>query len=283
MKVRTLMLAIAMVSLLVLAACGGKVADKEITVENITVSGDAKDMVKVVDGVYNLKNAKDMLSLTVEFELLGQEMEAADEEVEEEVEEVEPAMVEMLGPWTLTLLDAAGAALPNVEALNLVSNDEVKILDLLNEGEAGDKVMVTFEKAIPNEDDIKGIVEETGTFEIMTALTWGEAEEMEEMEEEEAATATQTTTPKPPAQTQPATPSTDWDKELDKYESLVNRMIVLHRKVTQGDPTAMADYLKIKEQAESLDKKLGDAKDMNDAQMARYLNLQKKMLNALAS
>lgn len=267
-------MAIAMISVLILAACAGGVKDKEITVENVVVSGDAKDLVKVVDGVYTLKNARDMLSLTVEFELLEQE-----EMAEEDVEEVEEMQVEMLGPWTLTLLDAGGAAIPNMEAMNLVSNDEVKILDLLNEGEASEKVMVTFEKAIPNKDDIKDIVEETGTFEIMTALTWAVPEEMEE---EEVATTTQTTTPKPPAE-QPATPSTDWDKELDKYESLVNRMIVLHRKVTQGDPTAMPDYLKIKEQAESLDKKLEDATDMNDAQMARFLNLQKKMLNALVS
>jgi len=274
MKIRTLMMAIAMISVLILAACAGGVKDKEITVENVVVSGDAKDMVKVVDGVYTLKNARDMLTLSVEFELLEQE--EMEEEEEEEVEEVEAQEIEMLGPWTLTLLDASGAAIPNCEGLSLASNDEVKILELLNDGEAGDKVMVTFEKAIPNKDDIQDIVDETGTFEIMTALTYGEIEEM--------VTTTETTTPQPPAEPQPdPTPSTDWDKELDRYESLVNRMIVLHRKVTQGDPTAMADYLKIKEQAEALDKKLDDAKDMNDAQMARFINLQKKMLNALAS
>ena len=75
--------------------------------------------------------------------------------------------------------------------------------------------------------------------------------------------------------------STNWDKVLDEYESYVNQYIVLMKKAQNGDMSAMNEYAKMLEKAQSFADKLENADDaMTPAQMARYTKITAKMTQA---
>lgn len=75
--------------------------------------------------------------------------------------------------------------------------------------------------------------------------------------------------------------STNWDKVLDEYESYVNQYIVLMKKAQNGDMSAMNEYAKMLETAQSFADKLENADDaMTPAQMARYTKITAKMTQA---
>lgn len=78
-----------------------------------------------------------------------------------------------------------------------------------------------------------------------------------------------------------STGSTDWDKVLDDYESMMNSYISAVKKSSQGDMSAMTEMANYLEKADSFASKLENAQDdMSSTQWARFLKIQEKMVKA---
>ena len=69
MKIRSVLIMIAVAALIVMTACSSVPKEKALTVSNVNVIGDAKDLIKVADGTYTLQNANNELSLTINLQL----------------------------------------------------------------------------------------------------------------------------------------------------------------------------------------------------------------------
>lgn len=79
-----------------------------------------------------------------------------------------------------------------------------------------------------------------------------------------------------------STGSTDIDKLLDDYESMVNTYISMLKKANSGDMSAMGEMGEYLEKAESFASKLDKVDgDMSTAQLSRLQKIQMKMANAL--
>lgn len=75
--------------------------------------------------------------------------------------------------------------------------------------------------------------------------------------------------------------TTNWDKVLDDYESLVNSYLLVAEKAKNGDASAVAEYPNILEKAQSMSSQLGDAKEeMTFKQVARYTKINAKITKA---
>lgn len=75
--------------------------------------------------------------------------------------------------------------------------------------------------------------------------------------------------------------SEDWDAVLDTYSSYVDKYVALVKKAAKGDPTAMVEYASFLEKTQELTDKLEKAKsDMSSSQVARYVKISAKMLEA---
>lgn len=75
--------------------------------------------------------------------------------------------------------------------------------------------------------------------------------------------------------------STDWDDVLDEYQEYVDKYISLMKKASNGDLSAMTEYVTFMEKAEKLSDKLDKAEsEMTSAQLKRYVEITQKMTNA---
>ena len=78
-----------------------------------------------------------------------------------------------------------------------------------------------------------------------------------------------------------STSSTNWDEVLDDYEEYVDKYISLMKKASNGDLSAMTEYVTFMEKAEKLSDKLDKAEsEMTSAQLKRYVEITQKMTNA---
>ena len=75
--------------------------------------------------------------------------------------------------------------------------------------------------------------------------------------------------------------STDWDELLDSYENYVDKYIAFLKKAKDGDASAMSEYPKLLKSAQEYSEKISKAKgDLSSSQLARYMKIEQKMLNA---
>lgn len=73
----------------------------------------------------------------------------------------------------------------------------------------------------------------------------------------------------------------DWDSVLDDYEKYFDQYVKLLKKAKNGDVSALTEYAKMLEKAQSIGNKLEHAKgDLTANQSARFLKIQQKLLNA---
>lgn len=76
--------------------------------------------------------------------------------------------------------------------------------------------------------------------------------------------------------------ASDWDSILDSYEKYVNNYIAVMEKIKAGDMSAMQESASLLESANSLSKKLENAKeDLTPEQMTRYVKIISKMTAAM--
>lgn len=75
-----------------------------------------------------------------------------------------------------------------------------------------------------------------------------------------------------------------WDALLDEYEEYLDKTIAFSKKAKAGDMSAMTEYASLIESAQSVQKKLEDAKnEMTPAQAARFAKIASKFASAAAA
>lgn len=75
-----------------------------------------------------------------------------------------------------------------------------------------------------------------------------------------------------------------WDALLDEYEEYLDKTIAFSKKAKAGDMSAMTEYASLIESAQSLQKKLEDAKnELTPAQAARFAKIASKFASAAAA
>lgn len=76
--------------------------------------------------------------------------------------------------------------------------------------------------------------------------------------------------------------SSNWDSLLEQYEKCVNQCISLYKKMQNGDSAAMTEYMKYLEDVQKLAEKLeGASNDMTMEQANKFVEIQKKLINAI--
>ena len=77
--------------------------------------------------------------------------------------------------------------------------------------------------------------------------------------------------------------SKKWNKILDKYEKMVDKLIPMYKKIAKGDMNVLVDCTKYTESVYSLAEELEDAKsEMSSTQLERFLNITSKLTKAVA-
>lgn len=283
MKIRSVLIMIAVAVLIVMTACSSVPKEKALTVSNVNVIGDAKDLIKVADGTYTLQNANNELSLTINLQLLQNrdlEMEGL-----------------KLGQWTLNLLDKDGNSIPGAMLqFKPESGAELQIIEFLKNGMIDDTLSVTFSQMVTSQDELKKIMKQTTSFELTTVIESIMPGPLAEVTPEETKpTKPSTTQPaqKPQAgqttpQTTPETsptatqvkPSEDWDKELDAYSAAIDRYISMKNNLKPGDANAIRRLNEQKAKIDEMTKRFQTASGMTAAQSTRFKNLKAKFDNA---
>lgn len=73
-----------------------------------------------------------------------------------------------------------------------------------------------------------------------------------------------------------------WNEYLDEYESFVEDYIDLLEDATNGDLDALTESMKMLERAQSLERKLENAKgSLSSSQLSRFMHIQQKIINKL--
>ncbi len=78
--------------------------------------------------------------------------------------------------------------------------------------------------------------------------------------------------------------SAEWDALLNDYEQYIDSYISCLKKASNGDMTAMTEYVTLLEKAQSMTEKIEKISDnLTIAQSQRYLKLNQKLLNAASN
>lgn len=279
MKKISLIIVIAVAVLIVFTACSSVPKTKELTVTNVDVIGDAKDLIKVADGTYTLTSSDTEINLTINLQLL-QNRDLESEEL-------------TLGQWTLNLLDKDGNSITGAMLqFKPDSGAEVQIMEFLKNGIINDTLAVTFSQTLASKDELKTIMKEATSFELTTVIESIVPELVAEATPEETATkpsttqpaqkpqSDQTTTTSSPTAT-PVQPSEDWDKELDTYSAAIDRYISMKKSIKPNDPNAIRRLNEQKVKIDAMTKRFQTASGMTAAQSTRFKNLKAKFDNAV--
>ncbi|MCB5245717.1 MAG: hypothetical protein RBR57_06560 [Candidatus Syntrophosphaera sp.] len=279
MKKISLLIVIAVAVLIVFTACSSVPKTKELTVTNVDVIGDAKDLIKVADGTYTLTSSDTEINLTINLQLL-QNRDLESEEL-------------TLGQWTLNLLDKDGNSITGAMLqFKPDSGAEVQIMEFLKNGIINDTLAVTFSQTLASKDELKTIMKEATSFELTTVIESIVPELVAEATPEETATkpsttqpaqkpqSDQTTTTSSPTAT-PVQPSEDWDKELDTYSAAIDRYISMKKSIKPNDPNAIRRLNEQKVKIDAMTKRFQTASGMTAAQSTRFKNLKAKFDNAV--
>jgi hypothetical protein len=240
-----------------LFSCGGSLKEKTLTVSDVSISGEADNYIKIVDGDYILKPVDDKVVIAVKFELVNKYDGSKEPE---------------LGNINLIPLDNSGVAIPDLglDFRPATLGDWDKIKNLLK-GEVGKTAIISFEWSyFSNKDIQKRIINETSNFEIARADFTGSSSSSsyEESDDEPIVSSS----------------SEDWDAVLKSYENYIDQYIKLLKKANSGDLNALTEYAEMMEKATDLAEKMENAGDeLSTSQMTKFVKLQTKLANAAAN
>ncbi|HRR98358.1 MAG TPA: hypothetical protein P5542_06675 [Candidatus Syntrophosphaera sp.] len=283
MKTKSVLIIMAVAVLIIMTACSGVPKEKKLTVSNVNVIGDAKDLIKVADGTYTLQNANNELSLTINLQL--------SQNKDLEMEGLK------LGQWTLNLLDKDGNSIPGAMLqFKPESGAELQIIEFLKNGMIDDTLSVTFSQMVTSQDELKKIMKQTTSFELTTVIESIMPGPLAEVTPEEtkptkpsttqpaqkpqAGQTTPQTTPETSPTATPVKPSEDWDKELDAYSAAIDRYISMKNNLKPGDANAIRRLNEQKAKIDEMTKRFQTASGMTAAQSTRFKNLKAKFDNA---
>ncbi len=254
--------------IMLVSACGDNaIKEKTISANNIVISGNGSDHIKVVDGDYTMKTIDSKVIIPIKVELIRA------------VEVDNPRM----GNLTLIPIDNSGAAVPDI-GLNFTPatlSDWGKVEDLLSSS-VGTITNISFEWSYFSDKKRRArIMQQTENFEITRADIQSKSSsssangitnepDEDESEEEAISKASKKTAIK-------------IDKMLDDYDKYVTSYIDFVKSTKNDDSWESMDKLdEMYESAEEFEDKFDDIDedDMSAAQMKRYLKISTKLTDA---
>ena len=241
-------MALSLLMLLGLGACGDKKAEISVTPMTTSITGPAGEMFQVVDKSRTLKVDGNKFTVNVGLKRTA----------EGSVEDME---------WGIELLDENDEVVASDE--DVFAPEGKDTLDGLKVGDDGSLRLSVYEHM--DDSDIKKI----SKFRITSKAkkVWGSSSSSEEVVAEEVVAEESVSA---------SSGSEDWDKILDEYEKFVDKSITYAKKAQAGDVSAMTEYASLLESAESLQKKLENAgSNLSAAQAARLNKIAAKMANAM--
>jgi hypothetical protein len=254
-----------------LISCNSTPTEKVLNIDNVNITGDAKENLKVVPGEYTMKVVDDIIVIPIKFELIKKY-----EEITGHNDIRQWHTSPELGNIDLIPLDKSGIPIPDIglDFSPATSNDYAKFEDLLN-GEVGDQMLIVFKWSyFSKKEIIKRIMEDSEGIEI------GDADFTVLSKDISDAANTSSQSSDSFAQND----SEEWDELLDTYEEYIDNYIKILKKVKDGDASVMTEYVEIMKNANELAEKFDNAKDeMSANNYSRFMELQTKMLNAAAS
>lgn len=250
-KIISLRNSILIFGMISLISCGKDIPqEKNLKANNISISGNGKEFVKVVNGNYKMKIVNDKVVIPVKLKLI------------KSPNIKNPKMSNI----SLNPIDKSGVQIPITYSFSLDStSDYSKIEDLLN-GKVGETKTILFKSILLGEDNKEKVMIEGDSFEINEANIKSDTNYSENDNSESTLN------------------SNNWDNILDEYEGYVDEYIDFFQKAKNGDMSALQEYPKLMEKAENLQKSLQQRKNnnsLNNSQTKRMLKIQKKMINGI--
>jgi hypothetical protein len=262
-------LAMSIITAILFTSCGGgnSIEEKVLTANNISVSGDGSQFIKVIDGDYTLRVVGDKVILPIKLEL---------------AKSVGIENTEM-GNLSLIPIDKSGVAVPDIgkHFSPATMSDWGKTEDLLN-GEKGKTAMISFEWSYHSSGNKQArIMEETESFELTRADITGRksVKPSESIEREDNDNDVETDDDTISSDKG----SEDWDIMLDDYEEYVDEYIKFYKKAMKGDNSAMAEFPAMLEKASNLQTSMANAQSSDElsiSQIERMMRIQTKMTKA---
>ncbi len=234
--------------------------ERVVTVSNVDISGQLNDYVKVVDATYKFTNDGKNAFITVKFELTT----APDGKLcrKKHPEEIR-----------INAISEAGDVLDtDIYGFETSRTETAKLRDLLNSGKLGDTKSISFTwdyfGSESNKQIASRIFNEATSFEVIDG-TFDRCSRLSE-----------STTHWDDLEAVGSSPDTgdDWDQVLNEYEKYVDEYLKFYKKASDGDLSAVTEYMTMLERAESFSKKLSNAEgSMSASQMSRYLKITEKL------
>lgn len=257
-----------------LCGCSNIPREREVTVDDVEITGLLKDHVKVVDGSYKFTHNGDDAFITVKFELtqvnVGTEI----------CRRKHPESIRLNPIGTTGEIFDTG-----VYGFTTSRTETAKLKDFLNTGSEGDTKRISFKWdyfGLDSEKEMaKAIFDQAVSFEVIDntfGYDWSNDDmhwdDISNTEPVKSNTMNHTST-------STSSGSDNWDKVLDEYEKYIDQYIELYRKALNGDLSALSDYANMLEKAESYSEKLSQAEgNMSASQMSRYIKLTGKLSSA---
>jgi hypothetical protein len=246
------LLGLALVVVILLASCGNNsIKEKTIKANSISISGDGKDYIKVVDGDYILKVVEAKVAISIKLEL-NKKYDG----------EKQPEM----GNLALIPLDKSGSAVPDLGDSFLPMNEWDKIKDLLK-GDVGKQITISFVCGhyFSDKDMLKRIMKETENFEIRFADITGSSSSESNTNSNNALAS-----------------STDCDQFIKDYETFVDGYVKILKKykINQTDPTILNEYTEVLQKATEMQTNAANCSDPKYS--SKLMALATKMTKAAA-
>lgn len=264
MKLKFTKVASALLLSILFMSCGEDIIkEKQITANDISIIGEGKNYIKVVDGDYKLKVVDGKIFFPIKLELIKKHS------------GTKPKM----GNLTLVPLDASNIAVADI-GLNFSPasmSDWSKVEGLL-QSEVNESVMVNFKWSyFSNEEKMARIMKETNNFEI----TRTEIKEQLAKSETPKSTKTSKKSERKEVKEDLAVGNSKVDDALDSYEDYVDQYLKFLKKANNGDTSALSEYPALMQKATNMQSKMDDMKDdFSSKQMARMMKIQNKMTMA---
>ncbi len=251
---------------LLMVSCSGIPKEREVTVSNVSISGNISSYVKVVDGTYTFTNNGEEAFVTLEFELKQQPY--------GEIPFVNPRGIPEL---ILQPIDSKGNYI-DLGVHGMKAKDvELRKIENLFAKDVGSKVKILF--TMPYFDineNSKLLFTDASNFEIIDdAFIYDPGEYEDNMGTEIESNNNNTAT---------SIDEEDFNKLLDSYENYVDQYIKFFKKASKGDtPSAMSEYAILLEKATELSEKLEKTQgQMTSEQLRRYLDITAKFTAGIA-
>ena len=252
------------IAITLFTSCGKDIPkEKTVTVNNISISGKGKKHIKVVDGSYTFIMVKeDKVIIPIKLKLT------------KAINLKEPEM----GNLTLVPLDKSGVAiyLGFYNSFNPATmSDWGKVKDLLSD-EVGQTINVTFDCGgiFLKEEHIEKIMNETVSFELTRTDITSDSNDDKD-------TSSSNTSNNLEENNNSDIENNETDEALDSYEDYVDQYLKFLKKASNGNASAMSEYLALMQKAIKMQQKIqGMSNDFTTKQMTRMMKIQIKMTNA---